>query len=116
LRARVGAFEVDVSGLIFHDLRRCGVRGLIRAGVSQKTAMTITGHKTISVFQRYQIVSPADLQDATRKLEISQKQEREALEKSQASDFGQSLGMIARKPEQTAKAGIPAAAPTALPN
>jgi integrase len=52
--------------LIFHDLRRSAVRGLIRAGVTQKTAMTITGHETIAVFQRYQIVAPADKQEARR--------------------------------------------------
>ena len=30
--------------------------------------MPITGHKTRSVFDRYQIVSPGDLQEAARKL------------------------------------------------
>jgi hypothetical protein len=64
--------DLKYRGLIFHDLRRSAVRGLIRAGVGQKTAMSITGHKTMSVFQRYQIVSPADKQEATRMLEVSQ--------------------------------------------
>jgi len=31
--------------------------------------MTITGHKTRAVFDRYHIVSPGDLEEATRKLE-----------------------------------------------
>jgi len=87
----LGRSDLKYRGLIFHDLRRSAVRGLIRAGVSQKTAMSITGHKTISVFQRYQIVSPADKQEATRMLEVSQQQERERL-KSQAIDFGQDSG------------------------
>jgi len=53
--------DLTYRGLIFHDLRRCAVRGLMRAGVAQKTAMTITGHKTISVFQRYHIIAPSEL-------------------------------------------------------
>jgi len=93
--------ELTYAGLIFHDLRRCAVRGLIRAGVAQKTAMTITGHKTIAVFQRYHIVAPGDKQEAVRKLELSQEQEREFLKKSQALDFGQSSGMVAQKSGQT---------------
>jgi integrase len=108
--------ELKYRGLIFHDLRRCAVRGLTRAGVPQKTAMSITGHKTVSIFNRYQIVSPADKQEATRKLEISQEQERQLLKNSQAPDFGQSSGMVARKAGQTGEVGISAAASAALPN
>jgi integrase len=110
-----GRSKMQYRGLIFHDLRRSAVRGLIRAGVSQKTAMSITGHKTVAVFQRYQIVAPADKLEATRKLEASQQQERELL-KSQAITFGQGSGMVARKAGQSSEGGIPAAAPTALPN
>ncbi len=58
-----------VGPLLFHDLRRTAVRNMMDAGIPQSHAMYISGHKTDSIFRRYDIVSDDRLAVASAKMQ-----------------------------------------------
>jgi integrase len=74
--------RVGVPNLLFHDLRRTAVRNLRRAGVAETVIMKITGHRTRSVFERYNITDHSDTQEAGRMAEEFLKQQHQRLSQS----------------------------------
>jgi hypothetical protein len=60
--------RAKVRGLLVHDLRRTAIRNVIRAGIPEKQAMRISGHKSRSIFDRYDITDERDIQLAGQKL------------------------------------------------
>jgi integrase len=65
------------EGRLFHDLRRSAARDMIRAGVAQTIAMKITGHKTATMFQRYNIADTSDLREALSATALYREAKRE---------------------------------------
>lgn len=71
---RPACVKAGVPGKWLHDFRRTASRNLVRSLVHEKVAMGLTGHKTRSVFDRYNIVSPRDYQDAIGRYDTAQEQ------------------------------------------
>jgi hypothetical protein len=70
---------MGLEGRLVHDFRRTAVRNLTRAGIPEKVAMAISGRKSRSVFDRYNIVNETDLKVAAKALATYYEQEKVTL-------------------------------------
>lgn len=77
--ARVRA---GVPAALVHDLRRAAVRNMLAAGLSEKMAMMISGHKTRSMIDRYQIIDERDIELAGQKLAAYEARQRQLRQES----------------------------------
>lgn len=100
-----GAWEVacravGIEGKLFHDFRRTGVRNMVRAGVAEKVAMKVSGHKTRAVFDRYNIVDERDLKEASEMVDKFHQEKRKRVEETSMGTISGTIALTKKALEK----------------
>jgi integrase len=66
-----------LEGLLPHDMRRSGIRNMTKAGVGESEGMSISGHKTNSVYKRYNVIDEDMQRQALQRVYEQQQREKE---------------------------------------
>jgi len=74
---QAAAKAIGQPKLVPHDMRRSAIRNFRKAGLSESEGMKLSGHRTNSVFKRYDIVDDEDARQAMRQAQDFLKQETE---------------------------------------
>ncbi len=85
--------KAKIGKKLFHDFRRTAVRNMVRSGIPERVAMKVSGHKTRSVFDRYNIVNPQDLKMAAQR-------QQDYLRAQKSTTTGTVLGTIEEFPKK----------------
>ena len=75
--------EAGLTHIRFHDLRRSFVTNARKRGISESVVMRMSGHKTRSVFERYNVVDETDLREARSRLEAGRNSELKAIQNAE---------------------------------
>lgn len=78
---KAAAKAIGQPQLLPHDMRRSAVRNFRKAGLSENEGMALSGHKTRSVYDRYNIISEDDMTKSMQKVQEHLKREAKKIRK-----------------------------------
>jgi len=61
--------DIGQPNLVPHDMRRSAVRNFRKAGLTENEGMAMSGHKTNSIYKRYDIIDEQDLRESMNKVQ-----------------------------------------------
>jgi integrase len=72
---KAAAKAAGLVDLFPHDMRRSAIRNFRKAGLSESDGMRLSGHRTRSVYDRYDIIDEADSREAMKRAQEYNRQQ-----------------------------------------